>query len=187
VATKEVQLRMLKTMGPIWEATSGHKTIVVGPMVRYLTESCCTDEDHLPNRNDAGFGDGLRKKMLEARNVLKDFLAKEGHSHCRVLDPAVDIAGKPLADIWNVGDPTHPREEVYDSMVAAFVKAENRIDLTAKRPGEKLSGPVTKKAADGRTDCDTTAAATATGRGWRQRRRRWRPGERAWRARRRPG
>jgi hypothetical protein len=145
VATKEVQLRMLKTMRPIWEATSGHKTIVVGPMVRYLTESCCDDEDHLPNRNDAGFGEGLRKKMLEARNVLKDFLTKEGHGHCRVLDPAVDIAGKQMADIWNVGDPTHPREEIYDSMVAAFVKAENRIDLTAKRPGEKLSGPATKK------------------------------------------
>jgi hypothetical protein len=87
----------------------------------------------------------LRKKMLEARNVMKDFFTKEGHSHCRVLDLAVDNARKSPAHIWNKGDPTHPKAEVYESMVAAFEKAENRIDLTAKRQGQKLSGPAAKK------------------------------------------
>jgi hypothetical protein len=93
VAAKAAQLRLLNILEPVWEQTEGTKKVVVGPMMRYITEGCCDDSNHIPNRKDPGFSEKLKKELLEARNVLKDYFQKEGHNHCRVLDPAVDIAG----------------------------------------------------------------------------------------------
>jgi hypothetical protein len=144
VAAKTAQLRMLNILAPVWEQTEGMKTEVVCPMVRYITEGCCDDGDHIPNRLEPGFHDRLKKDLLVARNVLKDFFQTEGHTHCRVLDPAVDIAGKDGRDVWDKGDPTHPKAATYDSMVVALGKAEARIDVT-KRQGAALPGPAPKR------------------------------------------
>jgi hypothetical protein len=146
MAAKEAQLKILKLLEPIWELTAGIRTIVIGPMARYITESCCDDPDHIPNRQAAGFMDGQKKELLAARNVLKDYFQNEKHNHCRVLDPAVDIAGKKAEEVWGKGDPTHPRPEIYDGMVAALGKAESRIDLLAKRPGAAIPAPPPKRA-----------------------------------------
>jgi hypothetical protein len=113
-------------------------------MARYITEGCCDDSDHIPNRLEPGFHDRLKKELLVARNVLKEFFQTEGHNHCRVLDPAVDIAGKEGWEVWDKGDPTHPKATIYDSMVAALGKAEARIDVI-KRQGAALPGPTPKR------------------------------------------
>jgi hypothetical protein len=131
-------------LAPVWEQTEGTKTVVICPMARYITEGCCDDSDHIPNRLEPGFHDRLKKELLVARNVLKDFFQTEGHNHCRVLDPAVDIAGKDGWDVWDKGDPTHPKAAIYDSMVAALGKAEARIDVI-KGQGAALPGPTPKR------------------------------------------
>jgi hypothetical protein len=99
LAAKEAQLKILKLLEPIWELTAGIRTVVFGPMARYVTESCCDDPDHIPNRQAAGFIDGQKKELLAARNVLKDYFQNEKHNHCRVLDPAMDIAGKKAEEV----------------------------------------------------------------------------------------
>jgi hypothetical protein len=180
VAAKTAQLRMLNILAPVWEQTEGTKTVVVCPMVRYITEGCCDDGDHIPNRMDPGFNDQLKKELLEARNVLKDFFQKEGHNHCRVLDPAVDIAGKDALDVWDKDDPTHPKAVIYDSMAAALEKAEARIDVT-KRQGAVLPGPTPKRPRlastakkprnSGESEGDAPGCNLKKGR--RDRRRRW--------------
>jgi hypothetical protein len=144
VANKEAQIKLLALMDPIWEATAGIKTIVVGPAVRYLTAGCCGDPDHMPNRNSDNFEARLKSDLVVAKNALKDHLIKAGHSHCRVLDPAMDMLNKDKKDIWG-DDPTMPKGKIFDSMVAALPAAEVRIDLIGKRPGGPLNEPVAKK------------------------------------------
>jgi hypothetical protein len=170
LAAKEAQLKILKLLEPIWELTAGIRTVVFGPMARYVTESCCGDPDHIPNRQAVGFIDGQKKELLAARNVLKDYFQNEKHNHCRVLDPAMDIAGKKAEDVWDKGDPTHPRPEIYDGMVAALGKAESRIDLLAKRPGAAIPEPPPKRAktASGSSSRDTAGGgrgSSGSGRG----------------------
>jgi hypothetical protein len=144
VANKEAQVKLLAIMDPIWEATGGIKTIVVGPAIRYLTAGCCEDPDHIPNRKNDNFEARLKSDLVVAKNALKDHLIKAGHSHCRVLDPAMDMLNKDKKDIWG-DDPTMPKGEIFDSMVAALSAAEVRIDLGGKRPGGPLKEPVAKK------------------------------------------
>jgi hypothetical protein len=145
LAAKEAQMRILKLLEQIWELTAGTRTVVIGPMARYVTESCCDDPDHIPNRKATG-PDRPKKELLVTRNVLKEYFQNEKHNHCRVLDPAMDIAGKKAEEVWAKDDPTHPRPEIYDSMVAALGKAESRIDLLAKRPGTAIPEPPPKRA-----------------------------------------
>jgi hypothetical protein len=82
-----------KLLDPVLEATSSHKTIILGPMIQYITDGCCDDPDHIPNWKDANFGTKLKSDMLAAKNMLKEHL-RAGHSHSRRLDPAMDMANK---------------------------------------------------------------------------------------------
>jgi hypothetical protein len=143
VAPREAQLRLLGSLEPIWKAMVGYKTIVVGPMLRYITGGCCDDPEHIPNRNKPEFAKNLKKEMVMAKNTLRDFLRTSGNHHCRLLDPGMDMATKEPEEIWG-DDPTLPRPEVYDSMVAAIPMAEARID-TAKRQGEGGLEPAAKR------------------------------------------
>jgi hypothetical protein len=128
---------------PVWKATVGYKTIVVGPMLRYITGGCCDDPEHIPNRNKPDFTKNLKKEMVMAKNTLREFLRTSGNHHCRVLDPGMDMAGKEPDEIWG-DDPTQPRPEVYNSIVAALPMAEARID-TGKRQGEGGQEPEAKR------------------------------------------
>jgi hypothetical protein len=137
VASREVQLKMVAIMEPLWAATSGTKMAVVGPVVRYVTEGCCGDPDHMPNRKNDAFLPNLKKDVLAAKNTLKEQLRTRGHNHCRVINMAMDMQGKRNEEIWD-SDPTLPRDIIFDGLVAALPGTEARIDLTRKRPGEKI-------------------------------------------------
>jgi hypothetical protein len=100
VASKDAQLRLLHNLEPVWKATVGYKTIVVGPMLRYITGGCCDDPEHIPNRNKPDFTKNLKKEMVVAKNTLREFLRTSGNHHCRVLDPGMDMAGKEPGEIW---------------------------------------------------------------------------------------
>jgi hypothetical protein len=143
VASKDAQLRLLSSLEPVWKATVGYKTIVVGPMLRYITGGCCDDPEHIPNRNKPDFAKNLKREMVVAKNTLREFLRTSGNHHCRVLDPGMDMASKEPEEIWG-DDPTQPRPEVYSSMVAALPMAEARID-TGKRRGEGGQEPEAKR------------------------------------------
>jgi hypothetical protein len=143
VAGAEAQKKLFGLMDPIWEATRGIKTLVVAPVVRYITESCCDDPDHMPNRHTETFEATLRTEVSGLKNRLKEHLFAAGHVHVRVLDPAMDMCNRDANAIWGE-DPTMPRLAIYDSLVAAMTGAEARIDLNKKRPGEKLAS-VAKK------------------------------------------
>jgi hypothetical protein len=50
VAKDDVLTVLLKLLEPVWKATEGFHTILMVPMLRYTTGSCCSDKDHLTNR-----------------------------------------------------------------------------------------------------------------------------------------
>jgi hypothetical protein len=143
----EAQKKLFDLMEPIIEATKRTKTIIVASVVRYITKSCCDDPDHMPNRKQEGFELAYRKEVGLLKNRLKEHLFAAGHVHCRVLDPAMDMANKEPGEVWG-DDPTIPAPAIFDSMVAAMAGAETRIDLNKKRPGEKLAS-VAKKTESG--------------------------------------
>jgi hypothetical protein len=132
VASKETQIKLARLMEPLWAATKGIKTVIVGPVDRYVTEGCCGDPDHMPNRKNDNFIDKMRSDVLAAKNLLKEQLYEGGHHHCRVIDMAMDMAGKKPVEIWGT-DPTMPNDAIFDGMVAAMPSVEVRIDLTKKR------------------------------------------------------
>jgi hypothetical protein len=143
LASREAQKKLLDLLEPIWTATAGIKTLVVGPVVWYITNGCCDDANHMPNRRAANFETKLRQVVAAAKTALKEKLRSSGHNHCRVMDMAMDMAGKAPAEIWG-DDPTMPKSEIFDSLVAAMPSAEARIDLHKKRQGEELES-VAKK------------------------------------------
>jgi hypothetical protein len=147
VAGVEAQKKLFDLMEPMWEATKGTKTIVVAPVVRYITKSCCDDPDHMPNRHEEGFVQKYKKEVGQLKNKLKEHLFAAGHLHCRVLDPSMDIANKEHSEVWGE-DPTMPVPAVFDSMIAAMAGAEARIDLLKKRPGENLESLAKKPRTD---------------------------------------
>jgi hypothetical protein len=75
-------MKLAALMEPLWATTKGVKTVIVGPVVRYVTEGCCGDPDHMPNRNYDNFLDRMRTDVLAARNTLKEQLRLAGHHHC---------------------------------------------------------------------------------------------------------
>jgi hypothetical protein len=147
VAGVEAQKKLFELMEPIIEATKGIKTVIVAPVVRYITKGCCDDPDHMPNRKQDGFETGYKKEVGNLKNRLKDYLFAAGHVHCRVLDPAMDMVNKENSEIWGE-DPTTPTSAIFDSMVAALAGAEARIDLSKKRQGENLVSVAKKPRVD---------------------------------------
>jgi hypothetical protein len=143
VATKEAQNRLLVSLEPVWKATVGYKTVVVGPMARYVTDSCCDDPDHITNRKDADFEKKMKKDLFQANNIMREYFRSNGHQHCRIIDPAMDILKKSKEEIWG-DDPTIPKPEIYDSLVAAIPMAVARIEV-AKRAGEGGAEPMAKR------------------------------------------
>jgi hypothetical protein len=160
VASRETQIKLAKLMEPLWAATKGVKTVIVGPVDRYVTEGCCGDPDHMPNRKSDNFIDKMRCDVLAAKNLLKEQLCEGGHHHCRVIDMAMDMAGKKPAEIWGT-DPTMPNDAIFDGLVAAMPGVEVRIDLTKKRQTKKELPDAKRIRLDSQAGGGAAPAATA--------------------------
>jgi hypothetical protein len=92
IASGEVTLILLKLLEPLWKATEGYNTIVVLPMRRFTTASCCRDKDHLTNRTEPDFEEKISKGLDEARVTIKRFMSGNSMVNYQVMDPNVDLA-----------------------------------------------------------------------------------------------
>jgi hypothetical protein len=160
LASRETQKKLFELMEPIWAATMGIRTLVLGPVVRYITKGCCDEPDHMPNRNASNFETKLRQVVAAAKTALKENMRAAGHNHCRVMDMAMDMVGKSPDEIWG-DDPTIPKQEVFDSLVAAIPSAEARIDLNKKRHGEALASVAKKPRVDNTASSASKEGSTA--------------------------
>jgi hypothetical protein len=133
VAGNKVQLRLLKLMNPIWDMTIGRKLIVINPMIRYVTASCCDDPNHIPNRLLPNYEAKIKSGLDGVKETTKVFLHSGGHNHCRVMDTSIDFTGLPKEAAWG-NSPTIPKPAVFDRMVKGLAGVEVRIDPQRKRP-----------------------------------------------------
>jgi hypothetical protein len=146
VANLETQLRLLKAMEPIWQATKKIKTLVVSPMARYITKGCCDEPGHISNRADQGFVAKMKTDLLAAKYRMKTFFRDAGHNHCVVLDPAKDLEADDAAQVWGNDDPTLPLPEIFDKVAITVGQVESRADLAnKKRPGDQIETPAAKR------------------------------------------
>jgi hypothetical protein len=144
----DVQEMMLRRMDPLWVATKGINTIVIIPMVRYITGGCCEDSSHVRNRTEPDFLTKLKKDLEEFRLSLKRQLNGSGRSHCQVMDPTVDLVQLEARHTWGE-DPAHPTGLGFDKMVMGVKAMDLRIDervraaeakAAAKRPRLEATG-----------------------------------------------
>jgi hypothetical protein len=171
VGGKEVQMKLFKLLKPIWDLDKQKKLVVISPMLRYVTGSCCDDPEHIPNRKEQNYESILKSGLKGVKNAMKAYLHSGGHHNCRVLDAARDIEGLAKEAIWQEDHKT-PRPEVFDRVVKALEMAEVRINEERKRPAT-ATGEGGKEGEASRTDRTRghTEAASAKSE-WIQRNRR---------------
>jgi hypothetical protein len=114
VASKERLYMFFKNCLPFLTLLAGRLVIFLTPLPRYLYSSCCTDEEHAPNRREAGFEVDFRKALADCRDHYKNFLFTSGLLGFAIRNPGLcvpelDESGRRL---WN-DDPVHPTYEGY--------------------------------------------------------------------------
>jgi hypothetical protein len=85
-AGKEKQLHLLKTILPILRLLENRRVIFMVPLLRYVVNACCADEEHLTNGGEPGFEERFRSELAESRKNYKDFLFCHGLRGFRVVD-----------------------------------------------------------------------------------------------------
>ncbi len=61
------------------------------PTYKYLYVSCCTREDHAPNRELEGFEADIRAGLALCRGHYKDFFYTSGFRTVTVLNPGLEL------------------------------------------------------------------------------------------------
>jgi hypothetical protein len=144
VGGKEVQMKLFKLLDPIWDLDKDRKMVVISPMPRYITGSCCDDPQHIPNRSAQNYESVLQSGLEGVKNAMKAYLHSGSHQNCRVLDAARDMEGLANDAIWEADHKT-PRPVIFDRMVKALEMVEVRIPENRKRTAAATGGE-TKKA-----------------------------------------
>jgi hypothetical protein len=126
VAKEEVLTVLLKLLEPVWKATEGFHTVLMIPLLRYPTGSCCRDNSHMTNRMEPDFVSSLNKGLEEARILFKRYMSSTGCSTIQILDPNVDIKQLDTRHAWG-SDPVYPLPLAYDKMAGGVKVVEAKI------------------------------------------------------------
>jgi len=119
-AGKEKQLHLLKTILPILRLLENRRVIFMVPLLRYVVNACCADEEHLTNGGEPGFEERFRSELAESRKNYKDFLFCHGLRGFRVVDVNYVLPNNELDEeeerCWTT-DPVHPSTQGYNRIV----------------------------------------------------------------------
>jgi hypothetical protein len=140
LASKERLFMYFKNSLPIFKLLERFRIFFLSPMPRYLYVSCCTREDHAPNRELEGFEADLRASLALCRGHYKDFFYTSGFRNVTVLNPGLELPQEDAEgfQLWGP-DPVHPLSDGY-AKVADLICREVVAgrDRSKKRPGDKL-------------------------------------------------
>ena len=73
VAPKEMFLHSLKISLPLLKSAGSHQKVILSPLPRFLTASCCDGPGHVKNRDDTEFGEKLLDDLVVLKRQIKDF------------------------------------------------------------------------------------------------------------------
>jgi hypothetical protein len=142
LGSKVRQQKLFTVIEPLLRLLDKRRVILVTPMPRWLYESCCSREDHAPNRTEDGFVDNMRVALREFRINFKNFSFLKNF-RIKVLDPSpclplVDDNGE---DVWG-SDPVHPLLHGFRLLFDMFEsEIDNLRGKSRKRAGSILQPP----------------------------------------------
>ena len=65
----------------------------------------------------------MKQDLAACGAAVKDFLFTSGNQHGRLMDPARNLSGLAVTEIWGA-DPIHPKKEVYALLADGTVEVE---------------------------------------------------------------
>jgi hypothetical protein len=154
--------KLLKLLKPLLEAADGIKAVVVGPLPKYVTASCCDDPRHMQNRKDTSFLPNLLAELAAINKGIKDFLFLEGYRNMRAMDPWVGLRKMDVKDVWG-DDPVHIRHCHYKHLADGIKLTVEKIKGKKRMASQPESA--TKR---GRTVSSGSSGGTGTGGGQRR-------------------
>ena len=107
-------------------------------MPRYVKHGCCLEEDHITNRLNPDYYLKMKQDLSTCCGAVKDFLFTSGNRHGRLLDPARNLSGLAVTEIWGA-DPVHPKKEVYVRLADGAVEVEKSCGGGPPRVREAVS------------------------------------------------
>jgi hypothetical protein len=125
VADGATVTNMMRMCRPIFNATVGIDTVMVGPMPRYVSAGCCPDPEHMANRAAPSFFTNMKKDLATVNRIIKELLHKDGYDNVRCLDPWVALRDISTDDLWGTDPVLIKREHVprlVDSVKIALAK-----------------------------------------------------------------
>jgi hypothetical protein len=140
LTSKERLFMYFRNSLPIFKLLEKFRIFFLSPMPRYLYVSCCTREDHAPNRGVDGFEADLRAGLAVCRGSYKDFFYTNGFRNVTVLNPGLELPQEDADgfQLWGP-DPVHPLSDGYKKIADLVIReVEAGRDRSKKRPGDKL-------------------------------------------------
>jgi hypothetical protein len=163
VADRATVTTMMRTCRPMFNATAGINTVMVGPMPRYVTSGCCQDKEHMANREAPSFLSNMLKDLATCNRLIKEQLHKDGYDNVRCLDPWVALRDIGTESLWGP-DPVHIKREHVPKLVEAV-----KITLTKIMPKRKNedqgAGNASKKRRVGSVGGANASSSNVTGAG----------------------
>ena len=94
LAPKEVrvQINLYKLMKPILVAVGQKPFIVVTPMRRYSSSTCCENVSHITNFNAEDYDESMERDLEEVRKNMRSFIFANNVRRAVVLGPGPLIA-----------------------------------------------------------------------------------------------
>ena len=138
-APKEIQYSLFSDIRSVLNAVGNRRKVLLSPIPRFLNNSCCSDQDHIPNSRETYFKENLCNAIFECRRNLKDFCFRAGLRNIRTAGPL----GPPLEH--GESDNVHLTPAGYDAVASLVMSvskemiAKNMMAVevnTSKRPRE---------------------------------------------------
>jgi hypothetical protein len=127
VASKDTQMDHFRALHPLFDILKQQKILLVTPLLRYITGSCCDNAGHGTNRAAPDFKKKMSEDLDNMKRTLKDFVFREGNRSVKIIDPNVDLRGLEEGDIWGT-DPVHPKTEVYAKIAEGMVRLNAALE-----------------------------------------------------------
>ena len=99
IAPKETQINVFNLISELLETAKGRRRVVVMPMLRYVSDSCCEDSEHVSNRGEAGFVAKLKEDLEALKQNFRDFLFLKGFRDTIVFDPSISTRNMASSEI----------------------------------------------------------------------------------------
>jgi hypothetical protein len=144
VADRATVTTMMRFCRPIFNATAGINTVMVGPMPRYVSAGCCQDPEHMANRAAPSFLPNMQRDLATCNRIVKEQLHKDGYANIRCLDPWMALRDVGIDALWG-SDPVHIKREHMPKLLEGVKITVAKIMPKRKNDDQSVGNPSKKR------------------------------------------